>query len=112
MEDAEWASFEPFLIFIRDCSNFFNQGKPDGTLLLDGNNQGTTSAAKGSCHILAWHGVAFAPIENPYRGPSRLSPCRGRFARVEEIAGEYRSEERREGKAYVSTCRSRRSPYH
>lgn len=89
MEDAEWASFEPFLIFIRDCSNFFNQGKPDGTLLLDGNNQGTTSAAKGSCHILAWHGVAFAPIENPYRGTSRLSPCRGRFERVEEIAGEY-----------------------
>src|SRR3546814_3250618 len=74
MEDAAWASFEPFLIFIRDCSNFFNQGKPDGTLLLDGNNQGTTSAAKGSCHILAWHGVAFAPNENPYRGTSRLLP--------------------------------------
>src|SRR3546814_18490954 len=101
MEDAEWASFEPFLIFIRDCSNFFNQGKPDGTLHLDGNNQGTTSAAKGSCHLLAWHGVAFAPIEHPYRGPSRLSPCRGRFERVEEIAGEYARVVRQDRKRVV-----------
>lgn len=31
----------------RDRSSFFNQGKPDGTLLLNVNNQGTTSVIEG-----------------------------------------------------------------
>src|SRR3546814_14992753 len=42
----------------------------------------------------------------------RRQSCRGRYSHARKETSSTRSEERRVGKACVSTCRSRWSPYH
>jgi len=70
-------------------SNIARAPVPDkATAIIARDGDAPGSKAEGMI-ILKWPGVAFAPIENPYREAHRLSPCRGRFERVEEIAGEY-----------------------